>query len=238
MSAEKNPPIHVAIIMDGNGRWAEARGRERLAGHVEGVASVRRAIRGAVENGVRVLTLYAFSTENWNRPQAEIDGLMELMVDQAVRQTPDLKAQGVRIRFIGDAAALSEKVRRSIAFAEAETAANDRLTLVIALNYSARWEIVHMAQELARQAKAGALAPEDISATTVAGHLTTAGLPDPDLIIRTSGEYRLSNFLLWQAAYSEFYFTETLWPDFDEAEFTRAVEAYGKRDRRFGGVGK
>jgi undecaprenyl diphosphate synthase len=236
MKVEKTPPLHTAIIMDGNGRWAKARGLERLAGHVQGVESVRRAIRGAMEQGVKFLTLYAFSTENWGRPQAEIDGLMELLVEQTVCRTPELKAQGVRIRFIGDIEGLSEKVQKSTTFAEAETAGNERLTLVIALNYSARWEIVRAARRLAESAERGELKSGEITTGVFENQLATAGLPDPDLIIRTSGEYRLSNFLLWQAAYSEFYFTETLWPDFDEAEFARAVEAYGRRERRYGGV--
>ena len=227
---------HVAIIMDGNGRWAKARGEERLYGHMQGVESIRRAIRGAMEHGVKYLTLYAFSTENWGRPREEIDGLMELLVENTVRETPELKRQGVRIRFIGDTDSMSDNVRRSKAYAEEETEGNDRLTLVIALNYSARWEITRMAQRLAREAVEGRIDPEAITARTVDEYLATAGYPDPDLIIRTSGEYRLSNFLLWQAAYSEFYFTPVQWPDFDEAEFARAIEAYAKRERRYGGV--
>lgn len=236
MSAEQNPLRHVAIIMDGNGRWAKARGEERLYGHMQGVESIRRVIRGALENGVEYLTLYAFSTENWGRPQEEIDGLMELLVKHTVRETPELKAQGVRIRFIGDVEAMSEEVRKSKAYAEDETRTNDKLTLIIALNYSSRWEITDMARKLAQEVLEGMIKPEDITQQVVDRHMATAEYPDPDLIIRTSGEYRLSNFLLWQAAYSEFYFTEVLWPDFDEAEFSRALEAYGKRNRRFGGL--
>ena len=236
MNEEGNPLQHVAIIMDGNGRWAKARGEERLFGHIQGVESVRRAIRGALGYGVKYLTLYAFSTENWGRPQEEIDGLMELLVKHTARETPDLKAQGIRIRFIGDTDSLSEEVQRSKAYAEAETCGNDRLTLIVALNYSSRWEITRMAQRLAREAVEGSVRPEEITVKTVDGYMATAGYPDPDLIIRTSGEYRLSNFLLWQAAYSEFYFTEVLWPDFDEAEFDRAVADYRKRNRRFGGL--
>ena len=235
-SATQNPLKHVAIIMDGNGRWAKARGEERLYGHIQGVESVRRAIRGAIENGVEYLTLYAFSTENWGRPQEEIDGLMELLVKSTVRETPELKEQGVRLRFIGDTDALSEEVRQSIEYTQDETRENSRLTLIIALNYSSRWEITRAVQQLVQEAVAGKIRPEDITAKMVDDHMTTAEYPDPDLIIRTSGEYRLSNFLLWQAAYSEFYFTEVLWPDFDEVEFGRAIESYRKRDRRFGGL--
>ncbi|MDL2230477.1 isoprenyl transferase [Alistipes sp. OttesenSCG-928-L06] len=231
-----NPLKHVAIIMDGNGRWAKARGEERLYGHMQGVESVRRAIRAAIRNGVEYLTLYAFSTENWGRPQQEVDGLMELLVQCTVRETPELKAQGVRLCFIGDMDALSEDVRRSMAYTREETRQNDRLTLIIALNYSSRWEITRAAQLLAREAVDGKIQPEEITAKMVDDRLATTEYPDPDLIIRTSGEYRLSNFLLWQAAYSEFYFTDVLWPDFDEAEFDRAIAAYRKRDRRFGGL--
>lgn len=236
MDAEKNSPKHVAIIMDGNGRWAKARGRERLYGHMQGVESIRKVIKAALEHRVEYLTLYAFSTENWGRPQEEIDGLMELLVKHTVRETPELKAQGVRIRFIGDTDSMSEEVRRSKAYAEAETKDNGALTLIIAINYSSRWEITRMAQALAREAADGRIVPEEITPETVDDRMATAEYPDPDLIIRTSGEYRLSNFLLWQAAYSEFYFTQVLWPDFDEAEFARAVEAYSKRDRRYGGL--
>ena len=235
-SAGNHPLKHVAIIMDGNGRWAKARGEERLYGHMQGVESIRKAIRSALEHGVEYLTLYAFSTENWGRPQTEIDGLMELLVKHTARETPELKQQGVRIRFIGDTDAMSEEVRRSKSYAESETGMNDRLTLVIALNYSARWEITRMVRQLAREAVDGRIVPEEIGVETIDRHLATAGIPDPDLIIRTSGEYRLSNFLLWQAAYSEFYFTPVQWPDFDEAEFARAAEAYYRRERRYGGV--
>jgi undecaprenyl diphosphate synthase len=236
VNAEKKIPEHVALIMDGNGRWAQARGQERLYGHMQGVESIRRVIRAALTRGVKYLTLYAFSTENWVRPQAEVDGLMELMVRHTVQETPELKAQGIRIRFIGDIDSMSDEVRRSREYAERETGENDRLTLIIALNYSSRWEITRMARRLAAEAAAGAIAAEEITQETVGSRLETAGYPDPDLIVRTSGEYRLSNFLLWQAAYSELYFTEMLWPDFDEAEFDRALEAYAKRQRRFGGV--
>ncbi len=229
-------PTHVAIIMDGNGRWAQARGQERSQGHVAGVESIRRVIKAAMEQGVEYLTLYAFSTENWGRPQEEIDGLMELLVSRTAAETPELKEQGVRIRFIGEVEAMSDEVRSAKAYAEAETEANGRLTLIIALNYSARWEIARAARELAREAVRGQLEPGMITAEMFGTHLSTADYPDPDLIVRTSGEHRLSNFLLWQAAYSELYFTEVLWPDFDEAEFKKALEEYAKRERRYGKI--
>ncbi len=235
MEREKTP-FHVAVIMDGNGRWAESRGRERLYGHMQGVEAIRKTVKAAIAGGVKYLTLYAFSTENWGRPQEEVDGLMDLFCQGAVRETPELKAQGVRIRFIGDVEGMSGEIRRSVAWCEQETGRNERLTLIVALNYSARWEIVRAARQIARQVKEGTLAPDGVTADTVADHLTTAGVPDPDLIVRTSGEFRLSNFLLWQAAYSEFYFTEVLWPDFDEAEFDRALAEYATRKRRYGKI--
>ncbi len=234
MYALEERPEHVAIIMDGNGRWAKARGQERLHGHVAGVESIRKIIRAALGQGIKYLTLYAFSTENWGRPQAEIDGLMELLVKHTAAETPGLKAQGVRIRFIGDVEAMSDAVRRAKAYAEEETAENTKLTLIIAINYSARWEITRAVQLLARAAVEGAVVPEEITAKMVDERLATSEFPDPDLIIRTSGEYRLSNFLLWQAAYSEFYFTDVLWPDFGEADFSRALDVFAKRDRRYG----
>ncbi|MDR0953927.1 MAG: isoprenyl transferase [Rikenellaceae bacterium] len=238
MDAEKKTPNHVAIIMDGNGRWAKAQGQERLMGHVQGVESVRKVIKAAIKHGVRYLTLYTFSTENWGRPQEEIDGLMELFVHHTVRETPELSRQGVRMRFIGDLEAMSEEIRRSVDYAERETGENRTLTLIIAINYSSRWEITRAARRIASEAVQSEIDPGQITAETVSAHLTTADFPDPDLIIRTSGEYRLSNFLLWQAAYSEFYFTPVLWPDFDEAQFARALEAFAARDRRYGGVTK
>ncbi len=229
-------PVHVAIIMDGNGRWAQARGLERSQGHIAGVESIRRVIKAAMEQGVEYLTLYAFSTENWGRPQAEIDGLMERLVKHTALETPELKEQGVRIRFIGEVEAMSAEVRQARAYAEAETEANDRLTLIVALNYSARREIAHAARELARAAVQGRLEPGTITAEMFGEYLSTAEYPDPDLIVRTGGEHRLSNFLLWQAAYSELYFTEVPWPDFDEAEFKKALEEYAKRERRYGAL--
>lgn len=234
--AEETVPKHIAIIMDGNGRWAKARGLERLYGHMEGVESIRKVVKAAIRRGVEYLTVYAFSTENWGRPEDEIAGLMELFCKCTVNETPELKKQGVRLRFIGDIGSMSEDVRTAVAYCQNETAENRKLTLVIALNYSARWELTRMAQLLAAEAVEGKIAPEQVTDETVSQHLSTAGIPDPDLIVRTSGEYRLSNFLLWQAAYSEFYFTDVLWPDFDGEEFDKAIASYAQRDRRFGRV--
>ena len=209
----ENIPRHVAVIMDGNGRWAKERGQERVYGHVNGVESMRKVIRAAMKWGVKYLTAYAFSTENWGRPREEVDALMELLCRTIADETDELDANGVRIRFIGQTDVLSD---------------------VVALNYSSRWEIVRMAQRVATQVRDGDLQVCDIDAEVVSRNLETAGIPDPDLLIRTSGELRLSNFLLWQLSYSELYFTETYWPDFDEAQFDRAIEEYRKRERRYG----
>lgn len=238
MNEEKRIPRHVAIIMDGNGRWAQQHGKERCYGHMQGVEPVRSAIRAAVRNGVEVLTLYAFSTENWGRPREEVEALMELLCRSVVNETPELRRQGVRIRAIGERSAFSSEVRDRLHEAEELTAGGGRLTLVLALNYSSRSEIVRAARHLARRAAAGELDPEGIDERTVAEALYTAPWPAPDLVIRTSGECRLSNFLLWQAAYAELYFTPVLWPDFTEAEFDRALEAYAGRERRFGLISK
>ena len=221
----ENIPRHVAVIMDGNGRWAKERGQERVYGHVNGVESMRKVIRAAMKWGVKYLTAYAFSTENWGRPREEVDALMELLCRTIADETDELDANGVRIRFIGQTDVLSDVVRESISRSE---------HLIIALNYSSRWEIVRMAQRVAAQVRDGDLQVCDIDAEVVSRNLETAGIPDPDLLIRTSGELRLSNFLLWQLSYSELYFTETYWPDFDEAQFDRAIEEYRKRERRYG----
>ena len=217
----ENIPRHVAIIMDGNGRWAEERGQGRVYGHINGVESMRKAIRAAVRRGVKFLTVYAFSTENWGRPKEEVQALMELLCKSLSNETAELKSQGVRMRFIGDVEALAEDVRAAIARSEKETHRNEKLTLVVAVNYSSRWEITRMAQKIAVQVRDEGLQIHEITDRTVADNLVTAGIPDPDLLIRTSGEQRLSNFLLWQLSYSELYFTETYWPDFDESEFDK-----------------
>ena len=230
----ENIPRHVAIIMDGNGRWAEERGQGRVYGHINGVESMRKEIRAAVRRGVKFLTVYAFSTENWGRPKEEVQALMELLCKSLSNETAELKSQGVRMRFIGDVEALAEDVRAAIARSEKETHRNEKLTLVVAVNYSSRWEITRMAQKIAVQVRDEGLQIHEITDRTVADNLVTAGIPDPDLLIRTSGEQRLSNFLLWQLSYSELYFTETYWPDFDESEFDKAIAEYQKRERRYG----
>ena len=230
----ENIPRHVAIIMDGNGRWAEERGQGRVYGHINGVESMRKAIRAAVRRGVKFLTVYAFSTENWGRPKEEVQARMELLCKSLSNETAELKSQGVRMRFIGDVEALAEDVRAAIARSEKETHRNEKLTLVVAVNYSSRWEITRMAQKIAVQVRDEGLQIHEITDRTVADNLVTAGIPDPDLLIRTSGEQRLSNFLLWQLSYSELYFTETYWPDFDESEFDKAIAEYQKRERRYG----
>ena len=230
----ENIPRHVAIIMDGNGRWAEERGQGRVYGHINGVESMRKAIRAAVRRGVKFLTVYAFSTENWGRPKEEVQALMEVLCKSLSNETAELKSQGVRMRFIGDVEALAEDVRAAIARSEKETHRNEKLTLVVAVNYSSRWEITRMAQKIAVQVRDEGLQIHEITDRTVADNLVTAGIPDPDLLIRTSGEQRLSNFLLWQLSYSELYFTETYWPDFDESEFDKAIAEYQKRERRYG----
>jgi len=234
MSEQKRIPQHVAIIMDGNGRWAAQRGKERSEGHAAGVEPVRAALRAAARHGVKYLTLYAFSTENWGRPEQEVDALMELFCRSVVSETPELVRQGVEIRTIGDRSRFSERVQSYLSEAERRTAGGKTLTLILALNYSSRDELTRAARRLAAEAAAGKIAPERIDEAAVSAALDTAAFPDPDLIVRTSGECRLSNFLLWQASYAELWFPEVLWPDFTEADFDRAVEEYGRRDRRFG----
>lgn len=227
-------PEHVAIIMDGNGRWAELRGLPRHEGHAAGVEPVRRAIRAAVDKGVKYLTIYTFSTENWGRPAEEVEALMELFCRCVADETPELKRQGVEIRMIGDRTRFSEKVREYLARAERETAGGGRLKLILALNYSSRDELARATRAIARRVAQGELAPEAITERTISAALDTAEFPDPDLIVRTSGECRLSNFLLWQASYAEFWFPEVLWPDFTEEDFGRALDEYARRNRRYG----
>lgn len=234
MSEQKRIPQHVAIIMDGNGRWAGLHGKERYEGHIAGVEPVRASLRAAARWGVKYLTLYAFSTENWGRPAEEVAALMELFCRSVVSETPELKRQGVRIAMIGDRSRFSEKVQRYLAEAERETAGGERLTLILALNYSSRSEITRAVRLLASRAAAGEIAPESIDERMISQALDTAPYPDPDLVVRTSGEQRLSNFLLWQSSYAELWFPEVLWPDFTETDFDRAIEEYARRDRRFG----
>lgn len=229
-------PRHVAIIMDGNGRWAKARRLPRLAGHKQGVEAVRRVSKAAREQGVEVLTLYAFSSENWRRPEEEVRDLMGLLRHFLKNELRDLVAENVRLRVIGDYRALSGDLVTMIDDAIAKTAANSGATLVIALNYGAQAEIVAAARRLAAAAQAGEVAPDAIDETMFSDALTTYGLPPLDLLIRTSGEQRLSNFLLWQAAYAELLFVDTLWPDFDGEALADAIAQFGRRHRRFGGL--
>jgi undecaprenyl diphosphate synthase len=234
MSEKSIIPKHVAIIMDGNGRWAKQRGKERYEGHLMGVESVRAVTRAAIRNGVEWLTLYAFSTENWGRPQAEVDAIMELFCRSVVNEGKELAEQGVRVVIMGERTRFSQEVLGMIERIESLTASGKRLTLVLAFNYSSRREILLAAQSLAQRVASGELNAEDITEESFAQSLMTSDIPDPDLIIRTSGECRLSNFLLWQASYSEFYFPEVLWPDFTEEEFDKALEEFAHRERRYG----
>ena len=234
MGEEKRIPQHVAIIMDGNGRWAQQHGRPRSEGHAAGIEPVRKVLREAVKQGVKYLTLYVFSTENWGRPQEEVDALMELFCQSVARETPELQRQGIRIRMIGDRTRFSQKVQDALALAEEQTAACEALTLILALNYSSRDEIVRTAKKIASQVAQGGLRAENITEQTISDALDTATYPDPDLIIRTGGDLRLSNFMLWQASYAELYFPQVLWPDFTEADFDLALTEYARRERRFG----
>lgn len=231
------PPRHVAIIMDGNGRWAKARGLERSAGHREGVAAARRAVEAARDFGVEYLTLYSFSTENWRRPAGEIRDLMGLLKQFIVDDLPSLKREGVKVRIIGDKENLTADVKALVGRAERETANNSKYKLQIAFNYGGRDELVRAARAAAEAVKRGDLEAHQIDETTFAGFLDTAGAPDPDLVVRTSGERRTSNFLNWQAAYAEYVFTDVLWPDFDASTFADTIAEYNARERRYGGVG-
>ena len=229
-------PRHVSIIMDGNGRWATARGLDRSQGHVAGVDALREAVTTSVRLGVDVFSVYAFSTENWRRPQREVDLLMHLFATTLVNELPLFHQENVRLRFLGDLEALPERTRLVFQRGLDETADHTGMVFALAVNYGSRAEIARAARLLAREVAAGELEPSDIDESALSERLYTAGLPDPDLLIRTSGELRLSNYLLWQLAYTEFYVTDTLWPDFDRWEYLRAVVAYQGRSRRFGGV--
>ena len=222
-------PAHIAIIMDGNGRWAEAQGKERYEGHIEGVASVKACIKAARKSGVRYLTLYAFSTENWGRPQAEVDALMQLFCKSVTKETPELVEQGVRVQIIGRRDRFSEEVRERLLHIEESTAQGDKLTLVLAFDYSSRDELVRASRSIAAKVERGELSAGDVDDKLISAHLDTANIPDPDLIIRTSGECRLSNFMLWQASYAEMYFPQTMWPDFREEAFAKALEVYAEQ---------
>lgn len=225
-------PKHIAIIMDGNGRWAKQRDLDRTYGHREGADSVKQIIDIAGRIGVSYLTLYTFSTENWNRPSEEVQALMALLVELVSKETPDLIKNGIRLKAIGDLSRLPELTRATLEKSIEATSACTRLTVVLALSYSSRWEIMEAARRMALALNKGEI--ENIDEAVVAEYLTTKDIPDPDLLIRTGGEYRISNFLLWQVAYSEFYFTETLWPDFRDEAFCEAIVEYQRRERRFG----
>lgn len=227
-------PTHIAIIMDGNGRWAKAQGKDRCEGHIEGVVSVKACIKAARKRGVRYLTLYAFSTENWGRPQEEVNALMELFCKSVTKETPELIEQGVRVQIIGRRDRFSEEVRERLLHIEESTKGGDKLSLILAFDYSSRDEIVRATRAVAAKVQRGELSAESIDDATISAHLDTVGIPDPDLIIRTSGECRLSNFLLWQASYAEMYFPQTMWPDFREEAFDKALEVYAQRERRYG----
>lgn len=231
---KKRVPEHVAIIMDGNGRWAQSRGFERSAGHVEGVNTVRRITEIASEVGVKYLTLYTFSTENWNRPAEEVDMLMHLIVTAIERETPDLIKNNVRLTMIGDIERLPKFAAERLQRCFADTAHCTGLNLILALSYSARWEITRAVREIAMEVREGELLPEDINDETISMHLTTAGIPDPDLLIRTGGDFRISNFLLWQLSYAEIIITQHFWPDFTKQDFVDCIVSFQGRQRRFG----
>ncbi len=232
VAAESPVPRHVAIIMDGNGRWAAQRGLPRLAGHQHGTDNIRRITTAAAELGVKYLTLWAFSTDNWRRPKHEIDGILRILAEVIERETDELNRQGAQLRHIGSLDGLEPELRAAVLAAIDRTRHNDRLILTLAFNYSGRQELIAAVRSIIASGTSAAAVDEEVIAT----HLFTRNLPDPDLIVRTSGEYRISNFLLWQSAYSEFYFTPTLWPDFGPDELCEAVREFGRRDRRFGGV--
>ncbi len=229
-------PQHIAIIMDGNGRWAKQKGMPRVLGHRSGVKSVREVTEAAAEIGVKYLTLYAFSTENWSRPPAEVTALMSLLVETIRGEIRDLNKNGVRLMAIGDIEALPKASYQALLDGIEKTKHNTRITLVLALNYSAKWEILRASRRLADQAVQGLIRPEDIDEKAFENALSTTGIPDPELLIRTSGETRISNFLLWQIAYAELYFTPVFWPDFGRKELYEAILSYQRRERRFGKI--
>lgn len=230
-------PEHVAIIMDGNGRWAQEKGEDRLFGHFHGVESVRNIVEGAAELGIGYLTLYAFSTENWDRPANEVAGLMSLLVDTIRKEVPTLNKNNIRLQVIGDRQMLPDFAQRELQEALELTAANTGLTLVMALSYSSRWEITNAVKQIALEVQAGTLDPQQITQDTISYYLCTKGIPDPALVIRTSGEFRISNFLLYQLAYAELYFTPILWPDFRKPHLYEAIVDFQQRERRFGKTG-
>lgn len=231
-----NLPIHIAIIMDGNGRWAQARGLPRIYGHQEGKKNVKRIVRHAANLGIKYLSLFAFSTENWKRPKEEVDGLMEILKVGLQEERPEFIREGIRVVFFGDRTKLPKDVIEEMELTESSTASNSRLHLAFAINYSGRDDILRAIKRISQKVADGKINIDDINNDLISKELDTKDFPDPDLIIRTSGELRISNFYLWQSAYSEFYFTPVLWPDFDEKALESAIEAYQSRKRRFGGI--
>ena len=234
MSDQEKIPAHVSIIMDGNGRWAKMRGQERIFGHKAGTESVRASVEYAVEKGIKYLSLFAFSEENWDRPVAEVEGLMKLMLKAILDETPTFQKNGIRFKVIGDFSRLSEELRREIDDCMAVTSGNTTLTLIIFLSYSGKWDIVQAVNRFMEENKEARVLKLD--AATLSDYLSTKDIPDPDLLIRTSGEQRISNYMLWQTAYTEYYFTDVLWPDFRKPQFQQALDAFAQRDRRFGKV--
>lgn len=232
----ENIPSHIAVIMDGNGRWAKQKGARRIFGHSNAIEAVRAAAEGSAELGVKVLTLYAFSTENWGRPKEEVDALMQLLVHTIKSETKTLNKNSIRLQAIGHLEGLPSGCYQELQEAIAATAQNSRMTLVLALNYSGRWDIKEAAKKIAAQVAEGKLSPEAVDDETFKGALSTAPYPDPELLIRTSGEMRISNFLLWELAYTELFITPVLWPDFRKVHLIEAIKAYQNRDRRFGKV--
>ncbi len=236
-AVDKNKiPKHVAVIMDGNGRWAKERGQNRLEGHAMGVDSVRATLKAARELGISYLTLYAFSTENWNRPKEEVDGLMDLLVQSITNEMDELNENGVRLLAIGDIDGLPDKCSQSLKRAIVETAQNNEISLILALNYSSKWEIKKAIKSIVADIQNNMIKPNQISDDLISSYLATKNIPDPELLIRTSGEHRISNFLLWQIAYTEFYFTDVHWPDFGRDQFIQAIIDFQGRERRFGKV--
>ena len=233
-----NIPKHIAIIMDGNGRWAKQKGAMRIFGHRNAIQAVREAIEGSGELGVNYLTLFSFSTENWSRPKEEVEALMDLLVQTIVAETELMMKNKVRLNAIGDLESLPKSTYDKLVEVMKQTSANTGLTVNLALSYSGQWELTKAAQRIAQKVSEGKLSPGEITQQTLADHLDTAGIPDPELMIRTSGEYRVSNFLLWQLAYSELYFSDVLWPDFRKEHLFAAIEDYQKRERRFGKTGE
>ena len=231
-------PSHIAIIMDGNGRWAKEKGEDRLYGHLHGVESVRNVVEGAAELGIKYLTLYAFSTENWDRPEYEVSGLMELLVDTIHNEVPTLNKNNIKLHVIGDINMLPDAAKNELQEALNETSTNTGLNLIMALSYSSRWEIAEAVKQIAADVSTGKLLPAGITQKTIENYLATKAFPDPELMIRTSGEYRISNFLLYQLAYAELYFTNTLWPDFRKENLYAAITDFQSRERRFGKTGE